>query len=99
MFPFVPRQVAQERKPAGASAGSSQTRYDAIPSNSISQVAAVDRSQRNDVKGKGKATDPGLPAQDGYTLLCLALSDHALWSDMHLRSRLVNAPDGCRSYS
>ncbi|KAI0717963.1 hypothetical protein C8Q72DRAFT_789418 [Fomitopsis betulina] len=94
MFPFVPRKVARASKAAGASAGSSQIRHGVIPASSASQGAAADRGQQIDVKGKGKAVDSGPSAQDCYILLCLALSDHAIWSDEHLRSRLVNAPDG-----
>ena len=99
MLPFVPRKVARASKTAGGgAASSSQTRHNSTPANPLSQVAAADIGQQTDVKGKGKATGLVLPAEDCYTLLCLALSDHAIWSDAHLRSRLVNASDGCKNW-
>ena len=98
MFPFVPRKVARASKATSAGASSSQTRHSVHSVNTVSHVETVDAGQQTDIKGKRKAEDLGPPAEDCYTSLCLALSDHAIWSDAHLRSRLVNASDGCKNW-
>ena len=97
MLPFVPRKVAQASKPTSGTGSTSQPkRIASVPASSSVRLVTHTESQSTDVKGKGKATDV---AEEIHTLLCLALSDNAIWADPHLKSRVVNGSDGCRSYS
>ncbi|KAH9833803.1 uncharacterized protein C8Q71DRAFT_860076 [Rhodofomes roseus] len=94
MFPFIPRKVAQAGKSTAATASSSQSRRNTLPTTSTTRDSAAEGGQPVDVKGKRKAVDTDPAVEDYYSLLCLALSDHAIWADSHLRSRLINGSDG-----
>ncbi|KZT70319.1 hypothetical protein DAEQUDRAFT_750444 [Daedalea quercina L-15889] len=94
MLPFIPRKVARASKSmSGAGSPSQPRRVDDRALTSVRHAASAEE-QAIDVKGKGKATDIVALAEDIHTIISLALSDHAIWADSHLRSRIVNGSDG-----
>lgn len=77
MFAFVPRKVAKAVKPTHHGASTSKADTVTIPEILPSRD-----------KGKGKETTSAkstFSAEDYANLVCLAFSNHALWSDPDLR--------------
>ena len=88
-FPFIPRKVASKKQNAQAQPLDPGR---AEETDGFQSINASDAIQREG-KGKGKATAAeqrtSKVTNDDYAhLVCLALSDYALWSDPQLRRAL-----------
>ncbi|PIL37648.1 hypothetical protein GSI_01342 [Ganoderma sinense ZZ0214-1] len=91
MFHFVPRKVAQRTRPALSAPDAPVPGPSALvltPDEAPNQGTDAKKA-----KGKNKATDVSTD-EDIATLLTLALSDHALWSNVELCRAVSAADDG-----
>lgn len=100
-FPFVPRKFAKAQKQTSEGVASTTT----TPVASTSHISSSFRST-TDSKGKGKFEEKHVSYQktvngkskytdaDYVNLICLALSDYALWSDTNLRQKIDFSGDG-----
>src|SRR6266576_845796 len=99
-FPFLPRKVAASSKKQNAQAQPLDPGRAGETGGSSSRDAS-DAIQREG-KGKGKATaaeqrTSKVTNEDYAHLVCLTLSDDALWSDPQLRRALDRAQAGDES--
>lgn len=102
-FAFVPRNVAKTAKalpsashapPSFVQARSSSSTVDHTVHKPSEKSPYVPFAQDNG-KGKSKAPTKSLPNEDYAILVCLALSDHALWSDPDLRRTIEQDTERC----
>lgn len=111
MLPFVPRKVAQKAVKTQVQPPRSQHTDDATRPEQIAGPSGVASSSNvvpeantqnlatASLKGKGRETNaskPLLSADAFASLLCLSLSDHALWLDASLRRSLETSEEGCK---
>lgn len=96
-FAFVPRKFAKAQKPIPQDVGSSNI----TPVPSTSHIPLTHSHNTANSKGKGTLEDTDVSQQKGFVqgksrytdadyanLICLALSDYALWSDSTLRRKI-----------
>ena len=97
-FTFVPRKV--QAKNAKTQGSSSTTRISASRGTAGSANTPTLKASSS-VKGKEKATEntskPLFTEQDYVSLISMALSDYALWSDSDLRRIVEQHPEQCKS--
>src|ERR1700691_1409735 len=105
-FAFVPRKVAKSAK-AQVSVTNVSPSFVEGSSNSLAGGLAVQKPSgqspltttvKDNGKGKAKAVDASaksLASEDYAILVCLALSDHALWSDPDLRRTIEQHTENC----
>lgn len=99
-FAFIPRKVAKSAKAqvpltnvGYSSNGSTATGPSVHPQSTNSQLTVT---SKDNGKGKEKAVSTSaksLPSEDYAIVVCLALSDHALWLDPDLRRAVEQHPD------
>jgi hypothetical protein len=109
-FAFVPRKVAKTARthalvsnaaPTFASVSSSSSTVGPIAHKPPRQSTPTTTARGNS-KGKTKiedASSKSLPSEDHALLVCLALSDHALWSDPDLRRTIEQHAEKCKYLS
>jgi hypothetical protein len=106
-FAFVPRKVAKSTKTHTPVSNASPT-WSAIVQGSSAvgpvtlhkslEQSPLTTNAKDSSKGKDKAVAPSgksLPSDDYLILICLALSDHALWSDPNLRRAIEQHHERC----
>ena len=97
-FTFVPRKV--QAKNAKTQGSSSTTRISASR-RTVGSANTPTLKASSSVKGKEKATEntskPPFTEQDYVSLISMALSDYALWSDSDLRRIIEQHPEQCKS--
>jgi hypothetical protein len=105
-FAFVPRKVAKTVKTHASVSNATPTFVRDSSSSSTAGPAAhklpgetsLTTTATANWKGKAKAEDASskpLPSEDYAILLCLVLSDHALWSDPDLRRTIEQRAEKC----
>ncbi|KZT29467.1 hypothetical protein NEOLEDRAFT_1175152 [Neolentinus lepideus HHB14362 ss-1] len=97
-FPFIPRKVAKAGK---VTTSASSSRTNTIPLAAVAVVSNAGGPSRVEhapatAKGKGKQkdTDRASAEEDYATLVCLSLSDYALWSNPELRMAVESHLEG-----
>lgn len=105
MLPFVPRKVAKALSSRGHEASTStpatSTSSSTQPSVKHAPINTAKQPETSSVEAKkaGKTTQDvsssSLAEEDFVSLLWLALSPHAVWSDPDLRREIEQADEGC----
>lgn len=93
-FAFAPRTVAKDRKKPIQGAHSSQSRSVPNPPAPTLLETTPNVNDRGKARASGGTDGKAKYTDEDYTnVICIAISDHALWSDPDLR-RTVNWSSG-----